>query len=99
MATLVGELIWVSRLELRQSEEETAERANISRNTLRRAERGEASVSAGVIWALCAHLGVALPVQTRARDLEEQIRIVRLRRQALPERIRKPKTDKVFDDF
>jgi hypothetical protein len=49
--------------------------------------------------ALCAPLGVALPAVTGERDIQEQIRMARLRRDALPKRVRDSKKDESFDAF
>jgi len=43
--------------------------------------------------------GVALPPVTGERDIQEQIRITRLRREALPKRIRENKKEEIFDAF
>lgn len=99
LANLIGQLIHVARLQLRRSEKEVAERANTSRNTLRKAERGDPAVSLGTVLRLCSTLGVALPSAFNERDLREELRIVRLRREALPTRIRETKKAEPFDAF
>jgi transcriptional regulator with XRE-family HTH domain len=99
LATLIGELLHVARLEHRKSEQEAADRAKTSRNTLRKVERGNPAVSMGTVLALCATLGVALPAVTGERDIQEQIRMARLRRDALPKRVRDSKKDESFDAF
>ena len=99
LAKLLGELIHIARLERRKSEEEVAERAKTSRNTLRKVERGDLTVSMGTVLTLCSMLDVALPPVTSERDIQEQLRIARLRREALPKRIRESKGEEPFDAF
>ncbi|MDR3440328.1 helix-turn-helix transcriptional regulator [Telmatospirillum sp.] len=99
IAILIGALIRIGRLERRWSEQEAAERANISRGTLRKIEAGNTSVAAGSIYALCALLSVPLFEEMGERDLEAKIKMAGLRLEALPKRIREGKEEELDDGF
>ncbi len=59
-ALLLGKQIRLGRKERKWTEQELAERANISRATLRKIENGELSVAIGLVFEAAALVGVKL---------------------------------------
>ncbi len=57
---LLGDLIRTARLEQRQTAQEVAERAGISRGLLRRIEQGDLKCEIGVVFEVATLLGVPL---------------------------------------
>lgn len=83
---LLGEQIRLGRRARRWTQEELAQRAGVTRRTLRRAENGDPSVSIGTVFELAALAGVTLfhPDDERlSLDLDR----TRARSALLPKRI------------
>lgn len=87
----LGENIHLARLRRRLSAERVAERARISRNTLRSIERGEPSVSLGAYANVLLSLGLEKDLASLASD-DELGR--KLQDANLPVRARAPKLNK-----
>jgi transcriptional regulator with XRE-family HTH domain len=96
VAEMLGTEIAVARRQRKTSAEELAGRAGISPGTLRRAERGDPDVSAGILFELCVLLGVPLYTPDPA-ELRRMLSWNRDRLTLLPTRIRH--TENVDDDF
>jgi transcriptional regulator with XRE-family HTH domain len=95
---LLGKRVQIARLRRQWPESEAAERANISRMTLRKVEKGDLGVMAGAVFSLCTLLEVPIIGEIGEAGLEEQIRIADLELAALPRRIRETKVE-LQDDF
>ena len=95
--TLLGALLRAARIEKKMSLQTLAERAGISRDLLRRIEKGDPRCEIGVVFELAAILGVALfapePSALAARMREVQDRLT-----LLPKAVHAPR-DEVKDDF
>jgi transcriptional regulator with XRE-family HTH domain len=96
MAELLGARLRVARLRRGWSEMELAERAGISRTTLKRIERGEPAVALGFALECFAVLGLSLSGGP-AGETREQLERARLELETLPKRIRSG--DVADDDF
>jgi transcriptional regulator with XRE-family HTH domain len=93
--TVLGTQIAAGRRERRLTAEELADRAGISSQTLRSAERGAPTVSAGVMFELAVLVGV--PLFSASDDELRDVRIRTADRLALlPQRVRE---SAVNDDF
>lgn len=93
-AHLLAAQIKLGRKERGWTEEETAERAGISRTTLRKIEQGELGTAIGLVFEVATLVGVKLfedpvPIRTQRQHIEDKIAL-------LPQRIRMPEVD---DDF
>ncbi len=96
-ALLLGAQIRLARRERRWSQQELADRAGITRETVRKVERGDVSVGLGTAFEAAALTGVPLFHEDRSRltlDLDR----TRDRSALLPQRVRTPKGE-VKDDF
>ena len=94
---MLGAEVTARRKERRWTEAELAERAGISRTTLRKVEGGDPSVALGTAFDVATLVGVVLFHPTAA-DVAHERRAVEQRLALLPERIRVRSTE-VFDDF
>ena len=94
---LLGIEIAARRKERRWTEAELAERAGISRTTLRKVERGDTGVAVGTVFDVATLVGVVLFHDTAAQVARER-ELVEQRLTLLPDRIRVGTKD-VFDDF
>ncbi len=99
-ATLVMELIGMQVAQARRAQRRTAadiaERAGISRPTLRRIENGDPAVAAGTVFEVAALLGV--PLFAEPDRLETLAQRERARLALLPSRVHVP-TPEFDDDF
>ena len=96
-ARLLGAEISARRKERRWTEAELAERAGISRTTLRKVEAGDTGVAVGTVFDVATLMGVVLFDDTAA-DVARERAAVERRLVLLPDRIRIG-TKEVFDDF
>ena len=96
-AELLGAQIRLARLERRWSQEDLAERAGITSDTLSKIERGEPSVGLGSAFEAAALVGVPLFYDDRSR-LTMDLDRVRSRSALLPQRVRTGQ-EPVKDDF
>ncbi|MGH2859506.1 MAG: helix-turn-helix domain-containing protein [Solirubrobacteraceae bacterium] len=94
-AQLLGAQIRLARIERRWSAHELADRAGISKDTLRKVEKGDPTVSLGVAFDLATLVGVPLFYEERSRLASETAR-AQERVALMPQRIRAPAVD---DDF
>lgn len=94
---MLGAEVAARRKERRWTEAELAERAGISRTTLRKVERGDTTVAVGTVFDVATLVGVTLFHDTAAQVARERA-VVEQRLALLPNRIRVRTTD-VFDDF
>ena len=96
--SLLGKMISARRKERRISETDLAIRAGISRSTLRKIEKGQASVAIGSAFEVAALLDIPLfqsdeaGLAMRERMIDEQLAL-------LPRRIRQPADLNLDDDF
>jgi transcriptional regulator with XRE-family HTH domain len=96
-AALLGAQIRLARLERRWSQQDLAERAGITADTLSKIERGEPSVGLGSAFEAAALVGVPLFYDDRSR-LTMDLDRVRSRSALLPQRVRAGH-ERVKDDF
>jgi transcriptional regulator with XRE-family HTH domain len=96
-AELLGAQIRLARLERRWSQQDLAERAGITADTLSKIERGEPSVGLGSAFEAAALVGVPLFYDDRSR-LTMDLDRVRSRSALLPQRVRTGH-ERVKDDF
>ncbi len=94
---LLGKQIKLARKQRRWSEQHLAERADISRATLQKIEKGEMTCSIGLVFETAALVGLnlfdndQLPISVRLENTTMKIAL-------LPQRI-KPEKRVVDDDF
>lgn len=98
VAELLGKRIRAGRKERRMPERELAERAGISRGTLRKIERGDLRVELGVTLEAALIAGVPLMGAPDISTLRTDRALLNDYLALLPQRAR-PKERKVFDDF
>lgn len=96
-AALMGEQIKLGRKQRRWSEKNLAERADISRATLQKIERGEMSSSIGLVFEVATLVGIKL-FEPDSTPLSKHIEHTRDKIALLPKRINTPKKV-VRDDF
>lgn len=96
-AVLMGEQIKLGRKQRRWSEKNLADRAGISRATLRKIESGEMSCAVGLVFELATLVGVKL-FDPDSMSLAKHIEQTRDKIALLPQRIQTPKKA-VRDDF
>ena len=84
---LTGNLIRIGRKERRWSESNLAERAGISRSTLRSIENGNLGSSIGLVFELAALVGVRL-FDVDAAQLTNHVRDSQRELRLLPSRVR-----------
>lgn len=98
VARVLGLEIASARQSRRWSQEELAERAGVSANTLRSVERGSPTVTLGIVSELASLVGIDLfgagPADLPALVAHSQDRLA-----LLPARVRSRATDEVEDDF
>jgi DNA-binding XRE family transcriptional regulator len=95
-ALLLGQLIKLGRKERRWTEEELAQRAGISRATLKNIEKGSLKCEIGLVFEVAALAGVHLFEPDRAQ-ISTNIDMVKERLALLPKRVAHSKV--VDDDF
>lgn len=95
--SVLGQKIAIARRTQRRSAAEVAERAGISRVTLRRVERGDPSVSVGITFEVAGVLGVPL-FGADGRELAELVASGERELALLPSRIDVVDHD-IDDDF
>ncbi|MBX3689786.1 helix-turn-helix transcriptional regulator [Dokdonella sp.] len=94
---LLGALLRAARIEKKMGTQALAERAGISRDLLRRIEKGDPRCEIGVVFELAAILGVPLfepepgALQRRRREVEDRLTL-------LPKAVHAPR-EEVKDDF
>ncbi len=96
-ARLLGEQIRLARADRGWTQQDLADRAGITRPTLRRIERGDLGVTLGSAFEVARLTGVPLFYPDRER-LSLDLDRATARAALLPERIR-PRRDPVRDDF
>ena len=96
-AAMLGLQIAAARRERRWTVAELAERAGVSLNTLRNAERGVPTVAVGVMFELATLLGIAL-FNVESLELPSMVARQRERLALLPAHVREAKVQ-VDDDF
>jgi transcriptional regulator with XRE-family HTH domain len=96
-ARLLGEQIRLARSDRGWTQQDLAERAGISRPTLRRIERGDLGVTLGSAFEVAALTGVPLFYPDRER-LSMDLDRTAARTALLPKRVRR-RRDPVRDDF
>jgi len=69
---LLGQLIKLARKKRRMSEHELAERANVSRSTIQKVEKGDPSVNIGLVFEAATVVGVPLFNTANAASLKTQ---------------------------
>jgi transcriptional regulator with XRE-family HTH domain len=96
-ALLLGKQIRLGRKQRKWTEQELAERANISRGTLRKIEKGELNVTIGLVFEAAALVGVKL-FDAERTSLDDHLARVDDKLALLPRAVRQSgKT--VDDDF
>lgn len=96
-ARVLGHQVAAARRRQRRTAADIAERANITRQTLRRIERGDPSVAIGLVFDVAAVLAVPLFGASRAELAELAARGER-ELALLPTRVSRERSD-VDDDF
>ena len=94
---VLGAQIRAKRIERAMTAQELAERAGISRGTLRRVERGDMKCEIGVVFELAAIVGVPLHGSTDYAQLVQHGRRADERLALLPASVRISR--EVHDDF
>lgn len=94
---LLGALLRTARIEKKMGTQALAERAGISRDLLRRIEKGDPRCEIGVVFELAAILGVPL-FDPEPGALPSRLREVQSRLTLLPKAVHAPR-DEVKDDF
>lgn len=95
--SLLGGLLRAARIEKKMGAQVLAGRAGISRDMLRRIEKGDPRCEIGVVFELAAILGVPLfepelgALQRRDREIEDRLAL-------LPKAVHTPRVE-VKDDF
>ncbi len=98
LARLLGERIRLARRQRRWSEAEMAERARISRATLRKIESGDFGVALGLVLEVCTVVGVTLLDAADPAEASSDLEKTRLMLATQPRRIRRPAATGRFDD-
>lgn len=93
---LLGQMIQLGRKNRRWTEQELAERAGISRGTLKKIEKGDLKCEIGLFFEVAALTGVTLFEEEPSR-LASNIELVSAKLALLPQSIRVKRT--VKDDF
>ena len=95
---VLGQQIAAARRRQRRTAEEVAERAGITRVTLRNVERGDPSVAIGIYFEVATVLAVPL-FGREGRELAELAAQGERDLALLPARVRSPRAVEVDDDF
>ncbi|TBR13831.1 MAG: XRE family transcriptional regulator [Lysobacter sp.] len=95
--TLLGATLRAARIEKKMGTQALAERAGISRDLLRRIEKGEPRCEIGVVFELAAILGVPL-FEPELGALQARTREAQARLSLLPKGVHAPRGE-VKDDF
>lgn len=95
---LLGAQIRLARKQRRMTAQDVAERAGISRTTLRRIETGDLRTEIGLVFEVAAIVGVPLFAPDPARTMAERARAEAMLA-LLPASIRTAAADRVDDDF
>src|SRR5437016_6334039 len=93
---LLGQLVKLGRKQRRWTEQELAERAGISRGTLKKIEKGDLKCEIGLVFEVAALTGVSLFEAERSK-LMSDIDLVSAKLALLPKSIRAKRV--VDDDF
>ncbi len=96
--SLLGKQIKLARIQKSWSEKELAERANVSRETIQRAEKGAPSCAIGTMFELVFLVGIKL-FDSDLPAIEKQQTSINNHLALLPSRIRNASMKKVHDDF
>jgi len=94
---LLGKMIKQARIQKRWSEKELAERANVSRETVQRAEKGAPACAVGTVFELAFLVDIRL-FESELSSMKAQSRAVDANLVLLPSRIRQSASLKVADD-
>lgn len=97
-AQALGQQIAIARREQRRTATEVAERADVTRVTLRRVERGDPNVAIGIYFEVATILSVPL-FGREGRDLAELVARGARELALLPARVRRTSRDEFDDDF
>ena len=95
---LLGKQIRLGRIQRRWTEHELAERAGLSRATLQKIEKGDASVAIGRVFEVAALVGVRL-FDDNSASLTPHIARTEDKLAVLPSAVRKSGKVPVDDDF
>ncbi|WP_026182506.1 helix-turn-helix transcriptional regulator [Leeia oryzae] len=96
--TLLGMLIQIARKERKMTAADLAERTGISRNTLLRVERGDPTVSIGVVFEAAMLVGIPL-FDTGPGRFAGPLALAEAKLAVLPKSIRQSKARDIDDDF
>ena len=96
--TLLGKLIKVGRKERKWNEHELAERAGISRTTLKKIEKGDMGVAIGLVFEVAVLVGIKLFDAERS-SLDSHISSVDDKLAILPKTVHKSAEVSFNDDF
>jgi DNA-binding XRE family transcriptional regulator len=94
---LLGHLIKLSRIEKKWTEQNLADRADISRSTLKKIEKGEPGCSIGLVFELAALTEVIL-FDTDISGINKLIAQSKDKITLLPKRVQHSQKDKEVDD-
>lgn len=94
---MLGVEVTARRKERRWTEADLAERAGISRTTLRKVERGDTTVAVGTVFDVATLVGVVLFHDTPSQVARER-GVIEQRLALMPDRIR-TRAQEIFDDF
>ncbi len=95
--SLLGKQIKLARIQKSWSELELAERANVSRVTIQRAEKGTPSCAIGTMFELAFLVGIKL-FDSNLQAIQTQRAITDTHLALLPSRIRQSSKQQVIDD-
>jgi len=95
--SLLGKQIKLARIQKSWSELELGERANVSRDTIQRAEKGTPSCAVGTMFELAFLVGIKL-FDSDLQAIQSQSAITDTHLALLPSRIRQPAKQQVIDD-
>lgn len=95
---LLGKLIKLRRKERKWTEQELAERAGISRTTLKKIEKGDMSVEIGLMFEVAVLVGIKLFDEERS-SLVSHISRADDKLAVLPKAVHKRRKVSVEDDF
>ena len=96
-AILLGSRIKLERKQRQWSEQELAERAGISRTTLKKIEQGELGCAVGLVFEAAVLVGIPL-FESEGLSLSGQIQEAQNKTALLPRKVKGAQKE-VFDDF
>jgi transcriptional regulator with XRE-family HTH domain len=97
-AEVIGLEIARARRAQRMTQSELAERAGVSKNTLRSVEQGAPTVALGIVFELAGLVGLEL-FGAKPSELPELVARSRDKLELLPARVRSRPSKQVDDDF